>query len=93
MRSSLFTDRAICYVNLFVPEYVSYRKLERAAPGTRGIPVVVTPVIQSNTLRASLNKLEKQSMMEAILLTPTMCLLYRVPEHGRCPGRCRLLIR
>jgi hypothetical protein len=85
--------RAISCDNLFVPEYVCYRKPERAPPGKRAVTVAVTPGIQSDTLTASLNKLERQSTMEAILLTRTVCLLYRVPEHGRCPGRCRFLIR
>jgi hypothetical protein len=85
--------RPICYENLFIPEYVCYRKHERLAPGMRAITVVVTPAIESDTRRASFNKVERQSTMETMLLTRTVCLLYRVPELGRCSGRCIFLIR
>jgi hypothetical protein len=85
--------RLICYGNLFIPAYVCYRKHEQQAPGTRAITVVVTPAIESDTLRASLNIAERQSTIEAKLLTRTVCLLYPVPEHGRYFGRCRFLIR
>jgi len=42
--------RTIGCETLFIPEYVCYRKRERAATVTREITVVVTPAIQSVTL-------------------------------------------
>ena len=45
--------RKISCENLFLPECVCYRKLEREGRGTRAITVMVTPATQSETLTLS----------------------------------------